>query len=254
MTSLNSRYELTRAKGAFFFVISAAAGMCYIPYNVLLPEQFAAVFVMLGLFPILNSNGKDVAVYDLFDAGLCFGIAVLFCFNAVITLLFGIAAFAIFRPYRTNEILMMILGIITPVLFYFAIYFLVNDDLMPVLENIAEEFSIRHLFNPGDNDMLFLGNAIAWLVITGVGMGSMYTTFNVFEARVYRFMFVIFLITAVAAVSPFFSIETLRIALFPVVFMLVKFFYGLKRGFWSELIFAIFIVACVGLHVYLIVA
>ena len=49
-------------------------------------------------------------------------------------------------------------------------------------------------------------------------------------------------------------IETLRIALFPVVFMLVKFFYGLKRGFWSELIFAIFIVACVGLHVYLIVA
>ncbi len=254
MTSLNARFELTRAKGAFFFIMTALAGMCYIPYNVLLPEQFAAVFVMLGLFPILNSNGKDVAVYDLFDAGLCFGIAVLFCFNAVITLLFGIAAFAIFRPYRTNEILMMILGIITPVLFYFAIYFLVNDDLMPVLENIAEEFSIRHLFNPGDNDMLFLGSAIAWLVITGVGMGSMYTTFNVFEARVYRFMFVIFLITAVAAVSPFFSIETLRIALFPVVFMLVKFFYGLKRGFWSELIFAIFIVACVGLHVYLIVA
>ena len=253
MSSLNARFELTRAKGAFFFIMTALAGMCYIPYNVLLPEQFAAVFIMLGLFPILDSNGKDVAVYNLFDAGLCFGIAVLFCFNAVITLLFGIAAFAIFRPYRTNEILMMILGIITPVLFYFAIYFLVNDDLMPVFENIAEEFSIRHVFNPEHNDMLFLGSASVWLVITGVGMGSMYTTFNVFEARVFKFMFMIFLITAVAALSPFFSIETLRLALFPVTFMLVKFYYELRRGFWSELIFAIFIIAAVGLHIYLAV-
>ena len=253
MTSLNARFELTRAKGAFFFVITAAAGMCYIPYNVLLPEQFAAVFVMLGLFPILNSNGKDVAVYDLFNAGLYFGIATLFCFNAVITLLFGIAAIAVFRPYRTNELLMLILGQITPVLFYFAVYFLINGEIMPILENIAEEFSIRHLFNPQGNDLIFLCAGGAWLLIGSVVMVGLYSRFNVFEARAYRLLFIIFLITIVAAISPFFSIETLRIALFPVAFMLVTVFYNLKKGFWCELIFALYLISTIGLHVYLMV-
>lgn len=252
MTSLSARFELTRAKGAFFYVVTAAAGMCYIPYNVLLPEQFAAVFVMLGLFPIFNSNGKDVAVYNLFDAGLCFGIATLFCFNAVITLLFGIAAIAVFRPYRTNEIMMMVLGLITPVLFYFAGYYLSNGEIMPVLENIAEEFSIRHIFNPVGNDLIFLIAGSAWLLLTGLMMAGLYTRFNVFEARAYRFLFVIFAITAGAAISPFLSIETLRIALFPVSFMLVTVFYNMKQGFWSELLFAVFILSTVALHVYLL--
>jgi len=253
MTSLNRKYELSRAKGAFFFVITAAVGMCYIPYNVLLPEQFAAVFVMLGLFPILESNGKDVAVYNLFDAGLCFGIATLFCFNAVITLFYGIAAIAVFRPYRTNEILMMILGLVTPVLFYFAGYYLVNGEIMPVWENIVEEFSIRHVFNPAGNDIVFLCAGGVLLLVSSVFMVALYSRFNVFEARAYRLMFVIFLITLVAAVSPFLSIETLRLALFPVVYMLVTVFYNMRQGFWSEVFFALLLLSAGALHVYLVV-
>ena len=253
MATLNARFELSRAKGPFFMVITAAVGMCYIPYNVLLPEQFAAVFVMLGLFPIFNSNGKDVAVYNLFDAGLFFGIATLFCFNAVITLFFGIAAIAVFRPYRTNEIMMMILGLITPLLFYFAGYYLSNGEIMPVWENIAEEFSIRHIFSPVGNDLVFLVAGAAWLVVTGLMMASLYTRFNVFEARVYRFLFMVFVITVGAALSPFLSIETLRIALFPAAFMIVTVFYNMKQGFWSELLFAVFILSAVGLHVYLLI-
>jgi len=252
MTSLNNRFELTRAKGSLFFVVTAAVGMCYIPYNVLLPEQFAAVFIMMGMFPILNSNGKDVAVYNLFDAGLFFGVATLFCFNAVITLFFGIAAIAVFRPYRFNEIMMLVLGIITPVLFYFAGYYLSNSEIMPVWENIAEEFSIRHIFTPGGNDLVFLVAGAAWLVVTGLMMAGLYTRFNVFEARVYRFLFMVFVITVGAALSPFLSIETLRIALFPAAFMIVTVFYNMKQGFWSELLFAVFILSAVGLHVYLV--
>ena len=194
-----------------------------------------------------------MAVYDLFNAGLFFGIATLFCFNAVITLLFGIVAIAVFRPYRTNELLMLILGQITPVLFYFAIYFLVNGEIMPVWENIAEEFSIRHVFNPQGNDLIFLCAGGAWLLIGSVVMIGLYSRFNVFEARAYRLLFFICLITMVAAVSPFFSIETLRIALFPVAFMLVTVFYNLKQGFWGELIFALYLLSTIGLHVYLVV-
>ncbi|MCQ2975372.1 MAG: hypothetical protein MJ211_11260 [Bacteroidales bacterium] len=247
--NLNSKFEITRAKANFFIIVYIIISLMYIPYNILLPEQFANIFLILGMFYILESNGMDDASYNVFNAGLLCGCATLFCINAFLLIFVGIISLLIFRPYRTREWCMIILGTITPILIYATLYFLIFDSINPILDSIKNQILVDKNYNFSQNGIIFFAIMAFWIFIGSTFMINLYPTFNIFTARTFKLLFCMFVLIIGATISPFFGSETLRLAVFPLSFMLVKFFFNLKKGLWSEILISLFIISAIAYHV-----
>ncbi len=109
-------------------------GMAYMLITSLLPEwnyfsgplivNIILLFVLSGLFKIYNQPG---AKGDIFNIGLALGIASFLFFPAITFLIWILLALVVMRPFKLNEWILCIVGIITPFYFY-AIYLFITDQ------------------------------------------------------------------------------------------------------------------------------
>lgn len=121
-------------------------GMAYMLITSLLPEWnfFSApliintilLFILSGLFKIYNQQNAKGAIFNI---GLALGIASFLFFPAITFVIWILLALAVMRPFRLNEWVLCIVGIITPYYFY-GIYLFLTDNWS--LENFLPHFSI----------------------------------------------------------------------------------------------------------------
>jgi hypothetical protein len=108
-------------------------GMAYLLITSLLPEwnYFSApllvntilLFVLSGLFKIYNQpNAKG----SIFNIGLGLGLASFVFFPALTFIIWILLALAVMRPFRLNEWMLCIVGILTPFYFYGVYLFIDN--------------------------------------------------------------------------------------------------------------------------------
>lgn len=121
-------------------------GMSYMLITSLLPEwnYFSApliintilLFVLSGLFKIYNQQNVKGAIFNI---GLALGIASFIFFPAITFLIWILLALAVMRPFRLNEWVLCIVGVITPYYFY-GIYLFIKDQWS--LQNLFPHFSV----------------------------------------------------------------------------------------------------------------
>jgi hypothetical protein len=108
-------------------------GMAYMLITSLLAEwnYFSAplivntilIFVLSGLFNIYNQENAKGAIFNL---GLALGIATFIFFPSLTFIIWILMALMVMRPFRLNEWIICILGVMTPFYFY-AIYLFITD-------------------------------------------------------------------------------------------------------------------------------
>lgn len=245
---VNSKFEFTRAKPAMFMLVYFPIALSIIPNNTLLPEQVANIFIALGLIKVFSTHGKENAVFQCFDAGLFFGLSMLFCYPAAIMLLVGLVALAIFRPFRGNEFIVYLLGILTPILFYVAIYYLVEGEVHILWDDVTKRIG-ETIPKSSPTTMLAVIAHIVITVLASVMIIGEYPKFNLVSSQSYRVMFIMFICITVLCHTPYFGIQPLRMATLPLSMMYVTVFHDSRHSLWMDTLFYMFLLAYIGTQV-----
>ena len=148
ITDLNTTHffinERTFIPSLIFILLTALLPQ----YQSLNPALPASILLIFAIKRILESYHKQGVAYNFFDAGILIGTGSLFYANLI---WFGTLTFisiAIFRSINVKEITISILGIITPYIIMFGLYYLLNYDLNELFSLIYDNlFSESASFN-----------------------------------------------------------------------------------------------------------
>ena len=245
---LNSDFELTRAKPTLFALVFLVLSLTYIPCNTLLPEQIANIFITIGLIKIFACHSMDNASHTFFDAGMCFGIGFLFCAPAAIMLLVGLIAIIIFRPFKGNELIMFVLGFITPAFFYVTVYYLIEGTLEPLKDFVQTKINDTRLHTITYNTVICLAADAVQLLIASALIFGDYSKYNLFHSRAYRLLLIMFVMICCSYFVPMFSLQAMRMTTLPVTILFVTVFYDSKPSLMLDVFFVIFVLGNMALQ------
>jgi hypothetical protein len=105
-------------------------------YQLLNPAIFGAMFLMLAIRRIMDSYRITGIAYNFFDAGILIGIGSLFYANLIWFGLLVFTGMALLRSGNIKEIAISIIGLVTPFLLTFGIYYILGRDLNDLLSVI----------------------------------------------------------------------------------------------------------------------
>lgn len=129
-------------------------GMAYLLLTSLFPEWTYLSAPLIAATLILWCFNRVFALYNaseaggkVFNIGLIAGLASFFYFPAAAFLFCLLIGLVVLRPFRINEVLLLIMGLITPYYFYGAYLFLFDTFRLNILLPTAISFYIPHLPN-----------------------------------------------------------------------------------------------------------
>jgi len=114
--------EINLLPGVFYALVVSA----FPEFLHLSPILMANTFYIIGLQSLFNTYKTNNAGGSIFNAGVFFGIASLFCFSDWILLILGFIGLSILRSFRLRERLILILGFLMPYYGLWVYYFLVD--------------------------------------------------------------------------------------------------------------------------------
>ncbi len=248
MILLNSDFEFTRAKPSMFALVGIPLALSLVPNNTLLPEQIANIFIALGLIKMIAGHGLDNATYTVFDSGLFFGVAALFCLPALMMIPVGIMGLIIFRPFRGKEFLVFLVGCITPILFYMALYYIVEGNVSDLAGYLRIRLgNIQNVsFSPKETMAVMVHGII--VLLGSACITREYPKFNLIGSQAYRLFFLMFVSMAGMCLTPYFGVQVLRLALMPLAMMLITAFHEMRDSLWSDIAMLLFVLCYVGVQ------
>jgi hypothetical protein len=96
-------------------------------WNQFTPAMISILFLLVILIVIFSTYNKQEAKGAVFNCGFLLGLASLFFFPSLFFIAWIFLGMMVIRPFRLNEWLLCLLGVMTPVYFYAAYLFLSNQ-------------------------------------------------------------------------------------------------------------------------------
>ena len=127
--------------------------------QVLNPVLPAAVFLMLALRRIMDAYRIQGTAFNFFDVGILISIGSLFYANLIWFGLLAMVGIALLRTGNVREILISILGLVTPWILTFGVYYVLDKDLGLLLSAVG-----NNLFSKAP-EFVFSRITIAILII-----------------------------------------------------------------------------------------
>jgi hypothetical protein len=115
---------------AYFLITSLLPG-----FNQLSSQLIVATLLLLIFMQIFRTYGRESQFGPIFSSGVLLGLAALLYFPSLVFFFWLLVALAVLRPFRPNEWLLAVLGVLTPYYFLFAYFFLTDQiDQFRILE------------------------------------------------------------------------------------------------------------------------
>jgi hypothetical protein len=131
-------------------------------YQVMNPAFFSALFLMLAIRRIMDAYRVQGISYSFFDAGLLIGIGSLFYANLIWFGLLIIIGIALIRTGNIKEIVIALIGLVTPFIIVFGIYYVLGKDLNELLSVIRYNLFGKH------TDYVFSRVIIVTIIFLGI--------------------------------------------------------------------------------------
>ena len=224
---------------ALIFILFTALLPQYQALNPALPASF---FIVFAIKRILESYRKQGVAYNFFDAGILIGTGSLFYTNLIWfgTLIF--IAVVLFRGINIKEIAVSILGLITPYLVMFGIYYLLDYDLNELFSLIY-----NNLFSNAASftfSKLTVAALIFILIVIVFCLGQMILFQNVKKIKSQKTFFLltwmIFITISVYLFVPSASYEIIWILGIPVSYFITHYLIFSKKKILPEIFFNTF--------------
>jgi hypothetical protein len=208
-------------------------------YQLLNPAIIGSVFLMMAIKRIMESyRVKDVA-YNFFDAGILIGTGSLFYANLIWFGLLCFAGIALLRTWNPKEIILSLLGLVTPYVLTIGVYYVAEkdlDDFFSIIDyNLFGRQTIYVFTHLSVVAVIFSGiltlAAISHLLLQ---MGN-----KKIQARktFFLLLWLLFISLGVYIFLPSVSVEIIWITAIPVSYLLTHYLVFLKRKIVTELLF-----------------
>ena len=210
-------------------------------YQALNPALPASLFIVFAIKRILESYRKQGVAYNFFDAGILIGIGSLFYVNLIwfgTLILIGIF---IFRNVSFEEIVLSILGLITPYIIMFGVYYLLdynlNEIFLLIYDNLFLKVANFSFSKPTIVALVFI------LIIIIFSFGQILTHRNTkIKSRksFWLLTWLFFITVGVYFFSPSASCEIIWILGVPLSYFIANYFIFSKQKILPRMFFILF--------------
>jgi hypothetical protein len=221
-------------------------------YQLLNPAIFGAIFLMLAFRSIMEAYKIQGTAYNFFDAGILLGTGSLFYANLIWFSLILIIGIAILRTGNIKEIVISLIGLITPYFMTFGFYYISGNNLKDLL-SVME----YNLFGK-PTSYVFTGLTIAAITFAGLitlaSIGYLLMSMNnkkIKSRKTFSLLLWIFIISiSVFFLSPTVSVEIVWITGIPVSYFLSHYFVFVKKKLVPEILFTVLFILIILIQIW----
>jgi len=223
---------------AFFYVLF---GGLFPDQQLLNPVIPASIFLMLAIMRILDGYNKTGTAYNYFDAGILISTGSLFYANLIWFGLLVIIGIALLRTGNAKEIVISVLGLLTPYLITFGIYYVLGKDIFALIKLIGDNLFTRSTFYPLPRlTILALIFSGALILASFVQLMNRMNSKKIKSRKTFSLMIWTLLISiTVYFALPSASVELIWIMSIPVSYFLTHYFVFVKKKLVPEILFSL---------------
>lgn len=108
-----AKYRMARTVSLYPGVFYILLASCFPDFLHLSPLLMANTFVLLAIYELFDTYKKYSAAGKLYNIGLWLGIGALFYYATVVFLIAAVIGFTIVRSFKTKELMILLLGLIS---------------------------------------------------------------------------------------------------------------------------------------------
>jgi hypothetical protein len=213
-------------------------------YQLLNPVVPASVFLMLAIRRIMDGYRKQGTAYNFFDAGILISAGSLFYGNLIWFGLLVLIGIALLRTGNLLEITISVLGLLTPYLITFGLYYVMGKDLTAFVTLIE-----KNLFEKSP-DYQFSRITIVALICTGIEvlvslvyLLMLMNTKKIKSRKIFTMLIWVFLISLASYITlPSASVEIVYLTGIPVSYFLTHYFVFVKKKIIPEIFLSLLFV------------
>ncbi|HOB83148.1 MAG TPA: DUF6427 family protein [Bacteroidales bacterium] len=240
--------ERTFLPAVFFTLFSAVMPSLQV-MNPVLPS---AVFLTLALKRIMEAYRKPGTAFNFFDAALLISTGSLFYANMI---WFGLLVFigiALLRTGNIIEIFTSVIGLLTPYIFLYGIYYVLGMNIVELSDDIRE-----NLFTGSPGTILSRLEIVA-LVISGLMIlsGIVYLAQHINSMKIksrktfYLLLWGLFISVVLYIALPSASAELLWVIAIPACYILANHYINIRKRIIPEIFFAGFMLMVIIIQVF----
>jgi len=222
---------------AFFYVLF---GGLFPDQQLLNPVIPASIFLMLAIMRIMDGYHKTGTAYNYFDAGILISTGSLFYANLIWFGLLVIIGIALLRTGNAKEIVISVLGLLTPYLITFGIYYVLGKDIFALMKLIGDNLFTRSTFYPLPRlTVVALIFIVALILASLVQLMQRMNSKKIKSRKTFSLMIWTLLISiTVYFALPSASVELVWLVSIPVSYFLTHYFVFVKKKLVPEILFS----------------
>ena len=213
-------------------------------YQLLNPAIIAAMFLTLAIRRIVEAYRIQGTAYNFFDAGILIGIGSLFYANLIWFGLLVIVGIALLRTWNIKEIAISVIGLVTPFILTFGIYYVLGKDIKNLLSLLE--------YNLLGKSTSYTFTRLTVVAVTFAGLSTLVSivyllmlmnTKKITSRTTFSLLLWVFLIAmGVYFMVPSVSVEIVWLAGIPVSYFWAHYFVFIKKKLVPEIFFSLFFV------------
>jgi hypothetical protein len=223
---------------AFFYVL---LGGLFPDHQILNPVLPASVFLIMAIFRIMDGYHISGTAYNYFDAGILISTGSLFYANLIWFGALVIIGIALLRTGNLKEIVISVLGLLTPYLITFGLYYVLGKDVGDLMKVLGDNLFSRPTYYPFP--VLTVLALVFCSVLIFLSLAKLFQQMNnkkiksrkTFSLMIWTFIISLFVYFAL----PSASIEIVWLTSIPVSYFLTHYFVFVKKKLVPEILFTL---------------
>ena len=213
-------------------------------HQLLNPVIPASIFLMLAMYRIMDGYHKTGTAYNYFDAGILISTGSLFYGNLIWFGLLVIIGIAIMRTGNLKEIVISVLGLLTPYFITFGIYYVIGKDSGALMRLIRDNLFHRSIYYPFPKlTIVALILISALLIVSIIQLMQRMNTKKIKSRKTFTLLLWIFIIAVIVYFAvPSASVELIWLMGIPVSYITTHYYVFVKKKLVPEILFSVFVV------------
>jgi hypothetical protein len=223
---------------ALFYVL---IGGLFPDHQLMNPVLPASIFLMLAIMRIMDGYHVSGTAYNYFDAGLLISTGSLFYANLLWFGVLVIIGIALLRTGNLKEILISVLGLITPYLITLGIYYVIGRSPLSLIKVIGDNLFVKAMYYPFPRLTVAALLFLAVLVIISIfELMKVMNNKKIKSRKTFSLMFWIFFISLIVYfVLPSASVEIVWLISIPISYFLSHYFVYAKKKLVPGIFFSL---------------
>ncbi len=206
------------------------------------PVWFFLPLFLLAIEKLFNAHGRHKPMALCFEAGLWFSTGTLFFAKGIILYVFLLITMFILRTFNLRTILASLFGVVLPYLFAYGYYLIIGKvgELLDILH--VNFISPVAFFSRSVYSEIYIGVMVFIVILSLINVARQMPTFKILTRKHYRVFNWLVILSLLAAMTPFYSIEMIPVISVGSSIVIAYFLDTTRRVYLKEIYFLLLIV------------